>query len=342
MTTHTGAAAMTTQTSTYYALETMRTIRFGIELEYVGITRERAAQAIQSVIGGTVEHIGSPYVYDPFKIHGANGQDWTIVRDGSVSDSRGNSCEVVSPPLGYDDISVLQDIVRALRRAGARTNEKCGCHIHLDGGRFSIPEIVRLCKLTYQQEELISEALEQVKARQRPSGLDGRCWCHPIPADFVRELDNVRTESQLKQAWYRTNGGYSESNHYDNSRYHGLNLHSYFYRRNLGQSGTVEFRWFASTTHAGKVKSWIQFVLALGAKALNARAASARRRVFNAAHTKYAFRVFTIRLGLNGSEFKTLRHHTLGQLRGSSSWANGSQAASTRRRNGRNTEQPEA
>jgi len=321
---------MTTETSTYYALETMKTIRFGIELEYVGISRSRAARAIQSVIGGSVEHVGTPHCYDPWKIHGANGQTWSVVRDASVHDAAGNSAEVVSPPLSFEEIETLQEIVRALRRAGAKADATCGCHIHLDGGRFTIPEIVRLSKLVYQQEELIAEALEQVKARQQ----NGR-WCRPIPAAFMAEIDSVRNEDQLRSVWYRTNGGYSETDHYDSSRYHGLNLHSYFYRRHLGQSGTIEFRWFASTTHAGKVKSWVHFILALGAKALNARAASSRRRVFNAAHTKYAFRVFMIRLGLNGSEFKTLRHHTLSQLTGSSSWANGSREASTRRRSNR-------
>jgi hypothetical protein len=33
--------------------------------------------------------------------------------------------------------------------------------------------------------------------------------------------------------------------HYDNSRYHGVNLHNVWYR------GTVEFRWFEATLHAG-------------------------------------------------------------------------------------------
>jgi hypothetical protein len=45
-------------------------------------------------------------------------------------------------------------------------------------------------------------------------------------------------------------------------RYYGVNFHNVWYR------GTVEFRWFEGTLHAGKVKSYVQFVLALAAKGL--------------------------------------------------------------------------
>jgi len=44
---------------------------------------------------------------------------------------------------------------------------------------------------------------------------------------------------------------------------------------------TVEFRVFNATLHAGKVKAYIQFVLALSAMAIRARAASSKKRAFN-------------------------------------------------------------
>lgn len=50
-----------------------------------------------------------------------------------------------------------------------------------------------------------------------------------------------------------------------NSRYHGLNLHSVF------SKGTIEFRMFNSTLHAGEVKSYIQLcLLIIGCLRLNA------------------------------------------------------------------------
>ena len=50
--------------------------------------------------------------------------------------------------------------------------------------------------------------------------------------------------------------------HYDDSRYHALNLHSVF------SKGTIEFRLFNSTLHAGEVKSYIQLCLAISHQAL--------------------------------------------------------------------------
>ncbi len=94
-------------------------------------------------------------------------------------------------------------------------------------------------------------------------------------------------------------------------------MHSIWYM------GTVEFRWFEATLHAGKIKAYIQFCLALAAKALNARSASSRKREFRAESAKYDFRVFLLHLGLIGDEFKTARQHLMKNMPGSAAWKNG-------------------
>jgi glutamate/tyrosine decarboxylase-like PLP-dependent enzyme len=38
--------------------------------------------------------------------------------------------------LGYDDIPQLQEVVRAIRRAGGKINSQCGIHIHIDAEPF--------------------------------------------------------------------------------------------------------------------------------------------------------------------------------------------------------------
>ena len=82
-------------------------------------------------------------------------------------------------------------------------------------------------------------------------------------------------------------------------------------------------RIFNSTLHAGKVKAFIQFVLSISAKAINSRAASSKKRVFNPESAKYDFRVFLLHLNMIGEEFKTARKHLLANLTGSSAWKNG-------------------
>jgi hypothetical protein len=94
-------------------------------------------------------------------------------------------------------------------------------------------------------------------------------------------------------------------------------LNSYFFRN------TIEFRWFEGTTHAGKIRAYVQFVLALAAKALTAKASSSKRREYNEATAKYDFRVFLLGLGLIGDEYKTARLHLLGKLQGSAAWKHG-------------------
>ena len=277
----------------------MKTLRFGIEIETVGLDRARLAHAIHAVVGGTVDCYGSPRVRD------AQGRVWNVVPDGSLSGAHNG--EVVSPILTYADLETLQEVVRSIRRAGARVDSSCGIHIHVDGARFDAKAVTNLVKMVHKQERLIESAL----------GIQGSRlarYCKPIDAGFIRRLEErrPRTMEELRDVWY----GYANARptRYDSSRYHGLNLNSLLFR------GTVEFRLFEGTLHAGEVKANVQFVLALAAKALRAKSASSRRRESRADATKYEFRVFLLGLGLIGPEFKTARLHLTKRLAGSTAW----------------------
>ena len=96
------------------------------------------------------------------------------------------------------------------------------------------------------------------------------------------------------------------------------------------QKGTVEFRLFNGTTHAGKIKAYIQLCLAIGAQALNQ--ASASRRKTQTTNEKYTFRTWLLRLGLNGDEFKTARLHLLKHLDGCIAWKDPAQAEAQKER----------
>ena len=102
----------------------MRSQAFGVEIETKGLGLEVAARAVAGALGGTAN---GTRVTDP-----ATGKVWKAVRDGSLS---GIGAEVVTPKLTYDEIPKLQEVVRALRRAGARANRECGIHVHVDASR---------------------------------------------------------------------------------------------------------------------------------------------------------------------------------------------------------------
>ncbi len=131
----------------------------------------------------------------------------------------------------------------------------------------------------------------------------------------LQEVVRAIRRAELNRIWY----GYhnNQPQHYDRSRYHGVNLHNVWYR------GTVEFRWFEATLHAGKIKAYLQFCLAIAAKALNGRAASSRKRDFDPQSAKYDFRVFLLHLGLIGDEFKTARLHLMKNMPGDAAFKNG-------------------
>jgi hypothetical protein len=280
---------------------TMKGLRFGIEIETVGLDRERLARAIQGAVGGTVAND-----YRAWQVTDGKGRTWRVVPDGSLSDYQ-RSGEIVSPILKYVDLEDLQAVVRAVRTAGARSDSSTGIHIHVDGSRFDAKGVTNLVKTIHKQERLLEHALgisEQRLVR----------YCRPIEATFIERLEarRPRTLQQVSEAWY------GRANHrperYDSSRYHGLNLNSLFFR------GTIEFRYFNGTLHAGEVKGYVQLVLALAAKGITSKSASSKRRDFNPATAKYDFRVFLLHLGLIGDEFKTARLHLTKRLAGSAAW----------------------
>ena len=122
--------------------------------------------------------------------------------------------------------------------------------------------------------------------------------------------------------WY--NGASRRYQHYDDSRYRALNLHSVF------SKGTIEFRLFNSTLHAGEVKSYIQLCLAISHQGLVQKSASRART--QSENEKYTFRTWLLRLGMIGDEFKTARLHLLKNLEGNIAWKDPAQAEEQKKR----------
>lgn len=294
----------------------MRTQKFGIEIEMTGITREKAAEVIAAYFGTESFYIGTYY-----KTYGAKdrqGRTWKATYDSSIiaqKKERGRTvgandaykCEIVSPILTYEDLPDLQEVVRQLRHSGAFVNSQCGIHIHVDASRYTPQTLRNLVNIIASKEDILYKALQIDPARLR--------WCKKTNERLLETINRKKPETMeaLKDIWYAgSNRGRME--HYNETRYHGLNLHSTFTK------GTVEFRLFNSTTHAGEIKAYIQFCLAVSHQALTQKKASARKTVTD--NEKYAFRCWMLRLGLSGDEFKTCRLHFLKHLEGNAAWRN--------------------
>lgn len=293
----------------------MKSQKFGVELECTGITREAAAIAIGDLFGTVPHYAGGGY--RTYEVRDEQGRTWKIVYDGSIRPQFRNrgyasddyKVELVSPILRYEDIELVQELVRGLRKAGAKVNDSCGIHIHVDGANHTAKSLRNLMNICLSKEDMIFQALD-INTHRRTN------YAKPLRAGVVNEVNRVKTDSvdRLASIWYEGNeqGRYR---HYDDTRYSWLNLHNFWYR------GTCEFRLFNATLHAGKMKAYIQFCLAVSHQAISQRSANAKRT--QTSNPAYTFRTWLLRLELIGEEFKTARLHLLNNLEGNKAWRNG-------------------
>ena len=294
-------------------MTTIQNQNFGVEIELTGITRWEAAKIIADYYGTTTAFDGS--YYDIFTATDTKGRKWKAMSDGSirttkkvnghqVAAGREYSCEVVTPILQYEDIENLQEIIRKLVTAGAVANSSCGIHVHVDGANHTPQSLTRLINFAIGRQDLFYEALQIGDRANR--------WCHKISRPLLNAMrhDKDMTNASMETIWYsRANDGYTggiSHEHYNSTRYHGINLHAFFTK------GTVEFRLFNGTTHAGKIKAYIQFCLAMSAWAITAP----DKMYYKSCATytakqkeKLMMNVLTRRLGMIGKEFKTARYH---------------------------------
>lgn len=290
--------------------------KFGVEIEMTGITRKQAANIVAKALNSTSsEPDGS--CYHTRKIKDSSRRIWKVMRDSSIcprtkTGSAGDEyrVEFVTPPLKYKDIELLQQIVRDLRSAGAMTNDSCGIHIHVDGANHNPQSLRRLVNFMIARQDLIYEALE--------IGDRADHWCKKLSSTLLTEMkkDKELSREKIETIWYSRNNdnyyGGIDHQHYNDTRYHGINLHSYFSKK------TVEFRLFNSTLHAGKIKAYVQFCLALSAWAIESDDHIVFRSMsgYTAQQKVTIMRnILTQRLGLSGEEFKTCRLHIMTPLK---------------------------
>ena len=300
--------------------EKMLESRFGIEIEMTGITRSEAATIVATTVNGTRNYVGGQY--DKWEVTQQDGRKWSIVYDGSILRRKSGhsnisvgsdySVELVSPILTYrQDIETLQEIVRNLRKGGAisKAELQCGIHIHLDGEPHTPLSIRNFINIIASKNDLLYKALQIAPERMR--------WCKKMDDNLVKRIKTSRpkTKEHIKKIWYQGYGGFADY-HYHQSRYHFLNLHSYFTGNH-----TIELRGFNGELHAGKIRAYVVLALALNYQALTQRGASSRKP--QTENEKFAMRTYLNRIGLIGDEFKACREHLYKHLDGVAAWRYG-------------------
>jgi hypothetical protein len=300
-------------------MTTIQNQNFGIEIELTGITRVKAAEIIAAYYGTNATRHHESDGYDTSRALDRKNRWWKCSRDISirpeakqngrtVSRYEGRTredlrCEVVSPILQYEDIEDLQKIVRELVKAGALANDSCGIHVHVDGANHNAESLINLVNLFTGRQDLFYEALQ--------NGDRAGQWCQKTSKAMMKAMrKGEHSKEAIERVYYsQLNNGYRggiDHSHYCHARYRGLNLHA------LYTKGTVEFRLFNGTTHAGKIKAYIQFCLAMSAWAINADKVPFFKSTADFTmeqKAKIMTNFLKNRLQMSGKEFATARQH---------------------------------
>jgi len=294
----------------------MKEQTIGVEVEMNNITRQNAATIAAGFFGtNRSEYTAHRNGYYTWSAWDAQGREWKFQRDVSISGPDAEKCELVTPILHYEDIEALQELIRILRRAGAKSDytRGCGVHIHI-GAQGHTPQSLRnLANIMASHETLIAEAIKVDYSRMNR-------FCRTVDPNFLQQLNRrkPKTMAQLADIWYGSQGcTCGRNDHYNSSRYHMLNLHATFTK------GTIEFRLFQfdkpeggkkNGLHAGKLKSYIQLCLAMSQMAKDLRSASPKEQ--QKENKKFAMRTWLMRMGFIGDEFATARETLTQNLSG--------------------------
>ena len=289
---------------------------FGVEIEMNNITREKAAKLAAEFFGtGRYEDTARRNGYFTWSAWMADGREFKFQKDVSIAGDDLHKCEMVTPILTYEDMETLQELVRILRKAGAKSDATrgCGVHIHI-GAKGHTPQTLRnLANIMASHESLIAEALNLDHRRMNR-------YCRTVDLKFLETLNKKKpqTMAELADIWYGAqDADYGRSQHYNSSRYRMLNYHATFTK------GTIEFRLFEfeapadgkqNGLHAGRLRAYIQFCLALSQMAKEVKYASPKPQQHE--NPKYAMRTWLLRMGFIGEEFKTAREVLTKRLSG--------------------------
>lgn len=289
---------------------------FGIEIEMNNITRAKASRVVAEYFG-TCRYSDTAYRngYRTWSAWDADGREWKFMRDCSIiANNDDERCEMVSPVLGWNDIETLQEVVRTLRKNGAKAHSSCGIHVHVGASEHTPKTLINLLNIVYKHYDLLERALDFSDRADK--------WCKKTDSSMLAfaNTEKPKTTIDLAKIWYgyKTGCEWNKNNHpetdmgyhYDRSRYQLVNLHSFY------QGKGVEFRAFNSTLHAGEVKAYVQFCLALNTYALNLKQSSMKQSTTSQSEY-WILSNWLKAMGIksNDEEFKTARFHLLKNLK---------------------------
>ena len=238
-----------------------KTINYGLEMEGYGLRRDIACKKVSCKIGdGSIHHESH---LDTYFCYDRQGRKWSFCYDSSIhgrnyEDNESLKCEVVTPILTSADIPLLETVIETVRENGLEASQYCGLHVHASNDAIGYKELIRLCQHMVTRQDLLFRFCKVIPSRISD-------WCEETKEDFTRVISKkARNLDEVKKYWYEYNSRVSNYHaHYDSSRYHNLNLHSFF------EGKGIEYRLFNSTFDCDRVKCIIDLVQGFTMDAIN-------------------------------------------------------------------------
>lgn len=201
---------------------------------------------------------------DDYGLHlGADRQSWHLEEDRSIVHRGG--VELISPVLrGCEGLLELYRYFQLLGNVhGVQIDMSCGFHVHhgVDTHQYKCMCLKMLIRIIYSMEDYIYLLIAGDRIQKDT--------CRPMDLDMdailnLNDCENVckKYGCELKKLWYsEENRSDLQSDMYDRynlTRYHGLNLHSYWYR------STIEFRYHSAILYQiDEAMQWIIFTQSL-------------------------------------------------------------------------------
>ena len=210
---------MNTKTQDFIAKMKEQTI--GVEVEMNNITRKDAARIAAEFFGTDLyRYTDGTNGYKTWSAWDAKSREWKFQRDVSIAGPDDQKCELVTPILTYEDIELLQELIRKLRKAGAKSDASrgCGVHIHIGAKGHTSQTLRNLANIMASHENLLTDSLKLDRNRITR-------YCRTVNPKFLETLNRrkPKTMSALADIWYDCHdASYGRSQHYNDSRYHML------------------------------------------------------------------------------------------------------------------------
>jgi hypothetical protein len=190
---------------------------------------------------------------------GTDRDSWHLEEDSSIVHRGG--VELISPILrGFGGLIEAYRFFQLLGEIrGAQIDDSCGFHVHhgVDADHYKCTHLKELVRIVYAMEDYLYLLIA--------GGRVQKDTCRPMDLDIEMLLKHTACENgcrnngcRIKELWYSSENRYDADSkrpdRYDLTRYHGLNLHSYWYR------STIEFRYHSAVLQKiDEAMQWIIF-----------------------------------------------------------------------------------